>query len=363
MISADPVPLCIQVNITGHCPCRCWHCEKAFDREGRDLDDRVLHSCLRQAANWNCPILYSGGEPLAHPRWPDLLREGRALGVTQKLITSGAGLERLSPDLLDLLASSLDELLISLDSADARTHDDLRGRPGLHAAVTRYLFEAPRPRRIWLVHVPDADLDSVAPMIELAAALRVGLIVQPYSFASNFPHLDALAAKMSVRASLPAKARVAGARARGLAAVAARSGVPSNLGEVAVFISSYYEASATREWYGRHLSPGFGCSIPWQQLTVDEHGRVLPCALLAGSEVPAGMSLEEHWRLQALAHRAVMSSGRTWPECRSCTCHFSANMRNSFIAAPWRNRSLLRLLVGKRLVSARHGRAADRARA
>jgi len=347
--SAEPRPAALQINITGRCPCRCWHCEKSVDRNGTDLGWDVLTGWLDQAVAWACPVLYSGGEPLVHERWRDLLQAGRRRGIAQKLITSGATFPRLDAADRNLLAGSLEELLISLDSADPGTHDRLRGRDGLAAGIDAFLAAGPRPPTVWLVHVPSPDLGSVAPMIARAAAYGVGLIVQPYIFASNYPDLEPLAAKAAVRDGLPARAAAARDAAVALAAEARRRGVVTNLEEIALYVDAYYAGAAGGPWFGRRILDRFVCSIPWQQVTIDEHGAVQPCVFLPGTAPPPGADPAEHWRRQAVAYRRRQLAGETWPVCRSCSCHVGANFRNSLLLEPWANRAGWGIVARKRL--------------
>ncbi len=348
--SQNPTPTAMQINITGRCPCHCWHCEKATVRDGLDLPLPYLIECLDQAQVWGCPVLLTGGEPLVHRQWREILRAGQERRIPLKMITSGLGLARLESADTQLLVDSLSEMLISIDSADATTHDRLRGHDGLFAGVMDFLAGRPRPRNIWLVHVPSLDLKEVQPMIELAARLAVGLIVQPYIFISNFPHLQPLAVKSDATAQLAGLAATAATRAHALAREAERAGVVSNIGEVATFIGKYYELATGEEWFGHHVLPGFSCSVPWQEVTINEWGQLQPCVFMKGSPAPPTTSLAEGWRQQALSYREHQLAGQTWPQCRSCTCHFSTNFRNSLLLEPWTNRAGWEIAMRKKIM-------------
>lgn len=342
-----PVPTAIQVNITGKCPCRCWHCEKADEAGGSHIPVSSLEKYQAMAHRWNCPILYSGGEPLVHPQWRQVLQSGTGLGVVQKLITSGVTFNKLQAEDLELLQGSLGELLISLDSADGPTHDRLRGIPGLFGQIIDYLEGAPRPDRVWIIHVPFPDWNGTREVLDLASSLKVGLIVQPYIYSSNFPHLAPLPASQSVKSRLPGLAAGAAGVVAELVDLSRKLGVVSNLEEVQQYIFHYYDCANSEDWFGTRVLPTYSCSVPWQQVTIDEFERVQPCVFLPGIPVPDDGDLYETWRVQALDLRNSISEGKTWPQCASCSCHFSSNFRNSILADPWANRKGLGVLARK----------------
>ena len=98
-----------------------------------------LRERLEEAAQWGVPeVLFSGGEPLI--RRDDVLaltRHAYHLGMVPTLITSGSVGDRA---LLErLVQSGLGSLMLSLDGADAATHDQLRGRTGSFEEVLGFV--------------------------------------------------------------------------------------------------------------------------------------------------------------------------------------------------------------------------------
>ncbi|RLC97675.1 MAG: hypothetical protein DRI46_12580 [Chloroflexi bacterium] len=345
--SQSPVPTSMHLNITGKCPCKCWHCEKADDSGGRHVPIISIEKFQVLASQWKCPVLYSGGEPLIHPHWRRVLQSGSELGIDQKMITSGVGFNKLTSNDLMLISRSLTELLISLDSSDGPTHDRLRGVSGLYDQIIDYLGHAPRPVRVWIVHVPPPDWSGVRQVIKLAAELSVGLIVQPYIFSSNFPHLLPLSSSTAVKLQLPELAGRVAARVSELSKVSRDSGVVSNLEEIEQYIFDYYDCSNREAWFGSKVLPRYSCSVPWQQVTIDEFERIQPCVFLRGIPIPNDGDLYHLWRTQALAFRNEIMAGKIWPECHSCSCHFSSNFRNSVLAKPFSNRKGIGVLARK----------------
>jgi 7-carboxy-7-deazaguanine synthase len=87
---------CLFIRLTG-CPLRCTYCdtEYAFFAGGmRELDDLLLEVRRRLGPPRNGPnapfVELTGGEPLAHPQAPELLRTLLGLGYEVALETAGS---------------------------------------------------------------------------------------------------------------------------------------------------------------------------------------------------------------------------------------------------------------------------------
>jgi len=289
---------------------------------------------------------------MVHPDWQQILQSGLDLGLSQKIITSGVGFHRLSAPDTDLMRRSLSDLFISLDSADGPTHDRLRGVRGLYDRIMGYLDQSHRPAKVWLIHVPPPDWNGVEAVLELARAKSAGVLVQPLIFVSNFPDLPVIQSCDDLRTRLPLLADQVAHRVAELTGLARTLGVPSNLDEVQQYIRDYYRLADGPTCFSGEALPRFECTVPWQQITVDEFGQVQPCVLLKGQPVPTDGDPEETWRAQALDFRAQIQGGQTWPECRACCCHFGSNYRNSALTHPWSNRRGYMVLGRKWILNA-----------
>lgn len=122
-------------------------------------------------------ITFAGGEPTLCPWLGDLLVCAKEHGLTTMLVTNGSRL--LAPGFLQKLSAALDWVVLSLDSADPRTHERLgrsiAGRVGRALPVAHYqeVATALRAHNIRLkintvVSAQNADED----LTELLLALR-----------------------------------------------------------------------------------------------------------------------------------------------------------------------------------------------
>ena len=76
----------------------------------------------------------TGGEPTIHPRFIDVLKLAKKLGMRTSVGTIGTMLKR--PQFAEACLPYLDEALFSIHGPDAETHDALTGREGSFEQVT-----------------------------------------------------------------------------------------------------------------------------------------------------------------------------------------------------------------------------------
>jgi radical SAM protein with 4Fe4S-binding SPASM domain len=126
--------------ITTRCSSQCEHCyidvNADSDESQSDMSVALASDLLQQAGKAEIrKIVISGGEPLLHPQLREILqvcRKQLPKGYL-KLQTSGA---TASDEVIDLLASLVNDVQLGLDGIDAETHDAVRGAGSFDQVVS-----------------------------------------------------------------------------------------------------------------------------------------------------------------------------------------------------------------------------------
>jgi AdoMet-dependent heme synthase len=128
----DDHPFIAIWETTQACDLACKHCRASArpERDGAELDTAEGRRLLESLAAGGVPlVVLTGGDPAKRPDLVELVAHGRSLGLTMGLTPSATA--RITPELVvDLARAGLSRLAISIDGADARTHDAFRGAPG-----------------------------------------------------------------------------------------------------------------------------------------------------------------------------------------------------------------------------------------
>lgn len=124
-------PRILTIALTGVCNCSCRHCWAASGRS--PVPARVAGAALCRlleefAALGGEGVRFTGGEPLCHPEWLDVMRYSRSLGFRALFLqTNGMLLTDQHAEALSGLDFPGLTIEISMDGATAKTHDLLRG--------------------------------------------------------------------------------------------------------------------------------------------------------------------------------------------------------------------------------------------
>jgi MoaA/NifB/PqqE/SkfB family radical SAM enzyme len=124
----DTGPGKIYVEPTSRCNLICRFCSRtAWDEPLGEMDERTFAAVVEglRALDRSVTVFFGGiGEPLAHPRLPEMVAQAKGEGARVELVTNGT--------LLDgklgraLIAAGLDCLWVSLDAATPGRYGDLR---------------------------------------------------------------------------------------------------------------------------------------------------------------------------------------------------------------------------------------------
>jgi MoaA/NifB/PqqE/SkfB family radical SAM enzyme len=173
-------PLFLAWQLTNRCSGRCLACceESGPDRGWPDelTRDEAVDLARRIAESGIPYVAFGGGEPLGAAHCWDLFEALRRGGVSLKIETDGTRIDDGAAD--RLAALGIDCVQISVDGANASTHDRLR--PGASFAAARAAIERLVARGCppQLVFVPTRfNLREIVPAFELAADLGCAAFV------------------------------------------------------------------------------------------------------------------------------------------------------------------------------------------
>ncbi len=320
-------PILGTVIVSYACNYRCGFCElpqRSIRRrkEGwREFDTEGWKGILRGfAALRTVGIGFTGGEPFLRKDCADLLEYSLSLGMVTHVNTNA----HLVDDALAarLVAMGLDSVNVSLDGADAATHDRLRGHPGSFERVTERITALARARdkgatggrrmRVAVTSVltpENADqVEALADLVERLGADSVGFI--PMHAYRDGAELDGVAPERPWAAKMGDAVRTLQRLKR------ERTIVENSDRYIALFPSCFA---------GRP-SP-IRCRAPETSLVVDCYGRVFPCVPLSEVDKPIGRvdgeTLASFWKSDTYA-----AARRDLASCRACywNCHTEMNL-------------------------------------
>ena len=129
-------PLVVFYEVTRACNLLCRHCRAQAQphRHPLELDTAAAQSLLDDFKGFPKPplVVFTGGDPIKRPDVFDLVSHGVAIGLKMAMTPSATKL--VSTNVIRRLKDAgLHRLAISLDGADAATHDDFRRVPGSFA--------------------------------------------------------------------------------------------------------------------------------------------------------------------------------------------------------------------------------------
>lgn len=121
--------------LTTRCDLKCAHCLRGFPQQRPDFPLDLLESLLAQALPFGAKhVALTGGEPHLHPHFEQVVEKIVAYGYGWHFVSHGGRTEPYLP-LLEKYRERVSHVALSLDGADAATHDTIRNRPGAFERV------------------------------------------------------------------------------------------------------------------------------------------------------------------------------------------------------------------------------------
>jgi MoaA/NifB/PqqE/SkfB family radical SAM enzyme len=335
------LPLLV-VYLTDGCNSKCATCD-IWRSPRRNMPLALAEALAEQAqalgTRW---VLLSGGEAMQHPEWPQIAALFRQAGARVLLLTNGLLLKRQ----LDATLQAVDEVILSLDGAQASTYEAIRGVDGLGLVLEglRGLRQGGMPVTTRTT-VQRANYAELGQIIELGLAHdvttisflaldvssseafgpREGLIplnsiVTSSTGGAPAPHPGALTAQ-----DCDALARLIDDLARDYAPHFAQGRIAESPDKLRRTLLSYFRALHGLESY-----PAPPCNAPHFSAVVECDGQIRPCYFLpvVGQLQLAGPTLGQALNHEdALAMRQAYRQGQR-PECGRCVCPLYKSARS-----------------------------------
>ncbi len=143
----DHSPFLVFYETTRACDLVCQHCRACAQprRHPNELTYSQSKSLIEQLATFPRPplLVFTGGDPLKRPDVFELLHDAGRVGLTTAMTPSATPLVTVDA-IKRLRDAGLGRLAVSLDAADARTHDAFRGVAGSFDRTIEIMADARR---------------------------------------------------------------------------------------------------------------------------------------------------------------------------------------------------------------------------
>ena len=274
-LDIEPCPdlpvLTAKVKLLWHCNLSCTFCRLPGSRAvmsrgiaaalGRELAGRGLKK-----------VHFSGGEVLLHPDCFAIFADWAASGIQVNLTSNGFLMG--GEEVRRLEDAGVHSVSLSIDSADRRVHDRLRGQKGSHKAVVRAAERIAARGRMKLrinTVVTSFNVRRLADLRELLRAVGAGISWKLIPVDPIEPGLLPSAGDVERLADEALQWQELEDRAP-------FGGDSREYGEIAA---------------GRHGFRGNVCHVPWFHLFFDPEGTCYPCCMARGSMEPLGKYPEQ----------------------------------------------------------------------
>jgi MoaA/NifB/PqqE/SkfB family radical SAM enzyme len=259
-------------------------------------------------------MVLGGGEPMIAAATLPMMERAKALGLSGMLTTNGTLMS--AEAIARIVDMAWDEVHLSIDGAQASTHDTLRGRPGAFrktvkaACALRQRAAGRAPRLALHTVITRLNYKEIPDIIRLAAALGAWRVDFDALIAYR-PEQQALALDPQQMAEVPQWA------IEGLM-VAKEHGIESTL--------SHFLQPKTRGQSPPPAGSGTGlakapCLKVWHHLVIQADGRSSPCCVLAGQGERIDGSLAKFWEHSSYFNdlRTRMQTGQAGGRCNECS--------------------------------------------
>ncbi len=318
------------VYLTTRCFSRCRACQY-WAHAPVDLPVERASQLARELRQLGTQVVgLSGGEPLAHPRWGDVLAALRLAGLRLWLLTSGLTLSQAAPS----VARLCEQVTVSLDAAHPETYARIRGVDGFAATCAGITAAVIQGLAVTLrCTVQRGNYRELPELVALARRLGVKqisfLAVDDASAAAFGRQGEALPPLRLPADELPAFKMVLDALERDFAREFATGFIAESPAKMRR-LHQFFSAAA-----GQAAFPKVRCNAPRFSAVIGPDGRAQPCYFVAPPAGPApAAGLRAALNSPALTRaRREIRQGRQ-PACQTCVCALYRPPR-ALLTAAW----------------------------
>lgn len=123
---------CIDFLITQRCNYRCSYCSqsKKFSKNTKDADDKTIDAFLNfiKTVDKDFEITISGGEPLCHPRFYEVIEEIKNLGLKLTVISNFSFPVENYKKIADIMGENLTELFVSFHDTQVKDFTEFKNK-------------------------------------------------------------------------------------------------------------------------------------------------------------------------------------------------------------------------------------------
>jgi MoaA/NifB/PqqE/SkfB family radical SAM enzyme len=272
---AEVEPVCLYLETTNRCNLLCATCPRTFEalEPPADMSWSLFTAIVDQFPHITRVVLHGVGEPMMVRELPRMIRYLKERGTHVLFNTNGTLLTRRKGQ--ELIDSGLDELRVSLDAAESRAFELVRGRD-MFGRIVRNIrafrkmqrdLGVDRPRvSLWLTGLQEtvaqlADFVRLAHKIEVAEVYLQRLVYFPDGQGLARPESALFAGGDDDDGRLVHEAE----------ALARELGVTFNASGATDPSASISPQDEARPWSL--------CRRPWTLMYFTSHGRAIPCCI------------------------------------------------------------------------------------
>ena len=331
------------LNITSFCNSNCAYCEVKNLDHSKDMSFERIIKLIKEAKQIGINHVYlSGGEPFVYPEIFKVLKQAKKSGMRLSMISNGLAIKNFNKEQLEIIKNCIDYIGISLDSADPKTHDSLRGIPGAFESTVqgiKILKQIGKNPVIYGV-ISNKNYNELDKLILLADKLGVReMVFQPFHIWTNYSEVKAREDKKNLLISEDYLKDIKPIMKKAVK-LSKKIKVKTNLPVIYPWIDKYFQSQGekfnkNKLWF-LNIIKDYRCVEPFTTLFIHSDGGIQPCAMIRQITNIKDKSLIDG--IKDMENFKQMIKQRKFPSaCQACSCQVATNYLFSVLNSPIRN--------------------------